>query len=80
MSNYCPLWIASIVTAHSAIDYLTGSSQLDNISKKPTLETKFTDDIDNNRINESNIYKESNDFDENTYNLEKKLQARILEP
>ena len=34
MSNYCPLWIASIVTAHSAMDYLTGSSQLDNISKK----------------------------------------------
>ena len=49
-------------------------SDLDNISKKPTLETKFTDDIDNNRINESNIYKESNDFDENTYNLEKKHQ------
>jgi hypothetical protein len=34
VSNYCPLWIASIVTAHSAMDYLTGSSQLDNISKK----------------------------------------------
>ncbi len=49
-------------------------SDLDNISKKPTLETKFTNDIDNNIINESNIYKECNDFDENTDNLEKKHQ------
>ncbi len=49
-------------------------SDLDNISKKPTLETKFIDDIDSNRINESNIYKKSNDFDENTDNLEKKHQ------
>ena len=49
-------------------------SDLDNISKKPTLEAKFTNDIDNNIINESNIYKESNDFDENTDNLEKKHQ------
>ena len=49
-------------------------SDLDNISKKLTLEAKFTDDIDNIRINESNIYKESNDFDKNTDNLEKKHQ------
>ena len=49
-------------------------SDLDNISKKPTLEIKFTNDIDNNIINESNIYKESNDFDENTDNLEKRHQ------
>ena len=49
-------------------------SDLDNISKKLALEAKFTDDIDNIRINESNIYKESNDFDENTDNLEKKHQ------
>ncbi|MDC3068148.1 hypothetical protein OA005_02655 [Paracoccaceae bacterium] len=34
MSNYCPVWIASIVTAHSAMDFLTGSSQLDMISRK----------------------------------------------
>ena len=34
MSNFCPLWIASIVTTHSAMDYLTGSSPLDAISKK----------------------------------------------
>ena len=34
MSNFCPLWIASIVTAHSAMDYLTGSSPLDAITKK----------------------------------------------
>ena len=49
-------------------------SDLDNISKKLPLEAKFTDDIDNIRINESNIYKESNDFDKNTDNLEKKHQ------
>ena len=49
-------------------------SDLDNISKKLTLEAKFTDDIDNIRINESNIYKESNDFDKNTDNLEKRHQ------
>ena len=49
-------------------------SDLDNISKKLALEAKFTDDIDNIRINESNIYKESNDFDKNTDNLEKKHQ------
>ena len=49
-------------------------SDLDNISKKLPLEAKFTDDIDNIRINESNIYKECNDFDENTDNLEKKHQ------
>ena len=34
LSNFCPLWIAGIVTAHSAIDYLTGSSQLDSIARK----------------------------------------------
>ena len=34
MSNFCPLWIASIVTAHSAMDYLTGASPLDAITKK----------------------------------------------
>ena len=34
VSNFCPLWIASIVTAHSAMDYLTGSSPLDAITKK----------------------------------------------
>ena len=34
MSNFCPLWIASIVTAHSAMDFLTGSSPLDAITKK----------------------------------------------
>ena len=34
MSNFCPLWIASIVTAHSAMDYLTGSIPLDAITKK----------------------------------------------
>ena len=49
-------------------------SDLDNISKKLALESKFTDDIDNIRINESNIYKESNDFDKNTDNLEKRHQ------
>ena len=49
-------------------------SDLDNISKKLALEAKFTDDIDNIRINESNIYKESNDFDKNTDNLEKRHQ------
>ena len=49
-------------------------SDLDNISKKLPLEAKFTDDIDNIRINESNIYKESNNFDKNTDNLEKKRQ------
>ena len=49
-------------------------SDLDNISKKLPLEAKFTDDIDNIRVNESNIYKESNDFDKNTDNLEKKHQ------
>lgn len=49
-------------------------SDLDNISKKLPLEAKFTDDIDNIRINESNIYKKSNDFDKNTDNLEKKHQ------
>ena len=49
-------------------------SDLDNISKKLALEAKFTDDIDNIRINESNIYKESNDFDKNTDILEKKHQ------
>ena len=49
-------------------------SDLNNISKKLALEGKFNDDIDNIRINESNTYKESNDFDENTDNLEKKHQ------
>ena len=49
-------------------------SGLDNISKKLALKAKFTDDIDNIRINESNIYKESNDFDKNTDNLEKRHQ------
>ena len=49
-------------------------SDLDNVSKKLALEAKFTDDIDNIRINESNIYKKSNDFDKNTDNLEKKHQ------
>ncbi|MBL32711.1 MAG: hypothetical protein CMD79_02305 [Gammaproteobacteria bacterium] len=49
-------------------------SDLDNISKKLALEAKFTDEIDNIRINESNIYKESNDFDKNTDILEKKHQ------
>ena len=34
VSNFCPLWIASIVTAHSAMDFLTGSSPLDAIAKK----------------------------------------------
>ena len=34
VSNFCPLWIASIVTAHSAMDFLTGSSPLDAITKK----------------------------------------------
>ena len=34
VSNFCPLWIASIVTAHSAMDYLPGSSPLAAITKK----------------------------------------------
>ena len=34
VSNFCPLWIASIVTAHSAMDFLSGSSSLDAITKK----------------------------------------------
>jgi hypothetical protein len=34
VSDFCPLWIASIATAHSAMDYLTGSSPLDAITKK----------------------------------------------
>ena len=49
-------------------------SDRDNISKTLALEANFTDDIDNIRINKSNIYKESNDFDKNTDNLEKKHQ------
>ena len=34
MSSFCPNWIMSVVTAHSAMDFLSGSSSLINISKK----------------------------------------------
>ena len=45
VSNFCPIWIASIVTAHSAMDYLTGSSPLDAITKKYArgLSSEYTD-------------------------------------
>ena len=34
LSNYCPNWIISIVTAQSGIEFLTGSSTLSSIVKK----------------------------------------------
>ena len=34
LSNYCPHWIISIVTAQSGIDFLSGSSTLTSIAKK----------------------------------------------
>ena len=34
LSNFCPNWIINIVTAQSAIDFLTGSSTLNAIGKK----------------------------------------------
>ena len=34
LSNFCPNWIINVVTAHSAMDFLTGSSTLSAISKK----------------------------------------------
>ena len=34
LSNYCPHWIVSIVTAQSAIEFLSGSSTLPSIAKK----------------------------------------------
>tara|TARA_B100001248_G_scaffold241616_1_gene208462 strand:- start:273 stop:749 length:477 start_codon:yes stop_codon:yes gene_type:complete len=49
-------------------------SDLDNISKKPILESKSTDSINHNLVNESNIYTKFDDFNENTDNLEKKHQ------
>ena len=49
-------------------------SDLDNISKKPILEAKLTDNIDDNRINESNIYTKFDDFSENTDSYEKTQQ------
>ena len=34
LSNYCPHWIISIVTAQSGIEFLSGSSTLTSIAKK----------------------------------------------
>ena len=34
LSNYCPHWIVSIVTAQSGIEFLSGSSTLPSIAKK----------------------------------------------
>ena len=34
LSNYCPHWITSIVTAQSGIEFLSGSSTLPSIAKK----------------------------------------------
>ena len=34
LSNYCPHWILSIVTAQSGIEFLNGSSTLTSIAKK----------------------------------------------
>ena len=34
LGNYCPNWIISIVTAQSAIEFLSGSSTLTTIAKK----------------------------------------------
>ena len=34
LSNYCPHWIVSIVTAQSGIEFLSGSSTLPAIAKK----------------------------------------------
>lgn len=34
LSNYCPNWIISIVTAQSGIDFLSGSSTLTAVAKK----------------------------------------------
>ena len=34
LSNYCPDWIVSIVTAQSGIEFLSGSSTLPSIAKK----------------------------------------------
>ena len=34
LSNYCPNWIVSIVTAQSGIEFLSGSSTLPSIAKK----------------------------------------------
>ena len=34
LKNVCPIWIVNIITAQSAIDFLTGSSSLTSIAKK----------------------------------------------
>ena len=34
LSNFCPHWIISIITAQSGIEFLSGSSTLTSIAKK----------------------------------------------
>ena len=59
LSNYCPNWIISIVTAQSGIDFLTGSSTLSAIVKKysrglnehyETINVKYLEGISEDKL------------------------------